>query len=71
MELSKNLSSDFYIGGIPVDTLRSFQSQISDGVAPNNSATNTSMYFGGSSNDVPYLDKTSFTSSFSFKIFSI
>ena len=53
--------SDFYIGSIATDTLQLHQSQISDGVAPNNSATNTSMYFGGSSNDSPFLDKTSFT----------
>jgi hypothetical protein len=53
--------SDFYISSIPADTLQAYQSQISDGVAPNNSATNTSLYFGGSSNTTYLLDKTSFT----------
>lgn len=53
--------SDYYFNGSQTDALQYHQSQISDGVAPNNSTTNTSMYFGGSSNDGAYLDKTSFT----------
>jgi len=53
--------SDFYISNISADTLQVYQSQISDGVAPNNSTTNTSMYFGGSSNTGAYIDKLSFT----------
>lgn len=53
--------SDFYISSIPLDTLQAYQSQISDGVAPNNSTTNTSMYFGGSSNTGAFLDKTLLT----------
>jgi len=54
-------ASDYYISALPFDTQLAYQSQISDGVAPNNSTTNTSMYFGGSSNDTAYLNKLSFT----------
>jgi len=54
-------ASDYYISGLPYDTQLAYQSQISDGVAPNNSTTNTFMFFGGSSQEAGFLDKLSFT----------
>lgn len=54
-------ASDFYFSSLPADTVLYNQTLLVDGVAPNNSTTATSLFYGATSQGTSYLDKTSFT----------